>query len=236
MAGAAGSGPPGDGGVADMTVEEITERLQVVQDRIAALGADPDEVEVVAVTKGFGVDTVALALGAGLDHIGENYASEMITKAEQHPDACWHFLGSLQRNKTARLAPLVSVWEAVDRPAAADAIAGRAPGAAVYIQVNGTGETTKAGCAPGDTDRLVGHSAAVGLDVRGLMTIGPAGDREGARACFKLVAGLSRSLGLRSLSMGMSDDFDLAVDEGSTTIRLGRALFGPRPDSARARR
>lgn len=219
-----------------MTVEEIAERLQVVRDRIAEVGADPDAVEVVAVTKGFGVDTVAMALATGLDHIGENYAAELITKADRHPDACWHFLGPLQRNKAARLAPLVSVWEAVDRPEAADAIAARAPGAAVYIQVNGTGEPTKAGCAPGDADRLVGHSADAGLEVRGLMTIGPAGDREGARACFKLVAGLSRSLGLRSLSMGMSDDFDLAVDEGSTTIRLGRTLFGPRPNSARARR
>lgn len=219
-----------------MTVDEVAERLRAVRERIAAVGADPDQVEVVAVTKGFGVDTVATALAAGLDHLGENYAAELIAKADQHPDACWHFLGPLQRNKAARLAPLVSVWEAVDRPAAADAIAARSPGAAVYIQVNGSGETTKAGCAPADTERLVGHSAEAGLDVRGLMTIGPAGDREGARACFKLVAGLSRSLGLRSLSMGMSDDFDLAVDEGSTTIRLGRTLFGPRPNSASAQR
>ncbi len=236
MAGAAGPGPPGDRGVADMTVEEITERLRVVRDRIAEVGVHPDEVEVVAVTKGFGADIVAMALTAGLEHVGENYAGDLITKANQNPDACWHFLGSLQRNKTARLAPVVSVWEAVDRPAAAEAIAARAPGAAIYVQVNGTAETTKAGCAPGDADRLVGHCADAGLDVRGLMTVGPAGDREGARACFKLVAGLSRSIGLRSLSMGMSDDFDLAVDEGSTTIRLGRALFGPRPNSARARR
>ncbi len=219
-----------------MTVEEITDRLGAVRDRIAEVGVHPDEVEVVAVTKGFGADTVAMALAAGLDHLGENYASELVSKADQHRDACWHFLGSLQRNKTARLAPLVSVWEAVDRPAAADAIAARAPGAAVYIQVNATGETAKGGCTPGHTDRLVGHSADAGLDVRGLMTIGPAGDREGARASFKLVAGLARSLGLGSLSMGMSEDFDLAVGEGSTTIRLGQALFGPRPNSARARR
>ncbi len=222
--------------MAHMIAGEVTERLQVVRARIAEVGVHPDEVEVVAVTKGFGSDTVAKALAAGLVHLGENYASELAAKAKQHPDACWHFLGSLQRNKTARLAPLVSVWEAVDRRAAVDAIAWRAPGAAVYVQVNSTGETTKAGCTPGDTDRLVAHSVDAGLDVRGLMTIGPAGDREGARACFKLVAGLARSLGLRSLSMGMSDDFDLAVGEGSTTIRLGRALFGPRPNSARARR
>ena len=107
----------------------------------------------------------------------------------------------------------------------------------MYIQVNRTGETAKAGCAPGDTAAAGGpQRRALGLDVRGLMTIGPAGDREGARACFKLVAGLARSARADSLSMGMSDDFDLAVDEGSTTIRLGRALFGPRPNSARARR
>jgi hypothetical protein len=219
-----------------MTVAEITERLAGVRRRIADVGADPDQVEVVAVTKGFGADTVAMALAAGLRHLGENYAGDLVAKAHRHPDACWHFLGPLQRNKTARLAPLVSVWEAVDRAAAADAIAARAPGAAVYVQVNATGEATKGGCAPARAHGLVGHCAGAGLDVRGLMTIGPEGDREGARASFKMVAGLARSLGLGSLSMGMSDDFDVAVDEGSTTIRLGRALFGPRPNSARTQR
>jgi hypothetical protein len=219
-----------------MTVAEITERLAGVRQRIAETGVDPDAVQVVAVTKGFSSDTVTSALAAGLRHLGENYAGELVAKARQQPDACWHFLGPLQRNKAARLAPVVSVWEAVDRPAAADAIAARAPGAAVYVQVNATGDAAKAGCEPDGTDGLVAHCAGAGLDVRGLMTVGPEGDREGARACFKMVAGLARSLGLRSLSMGMSDDFDLAVDEGSTTIRLGRALFGPRPNRARPQR
>ncbi|MDQ6782462.1 MAG: YggS family pyridoxal phosphate enzyme [Actinomycetota bacterium] len=219
-----------------MTAEQILERLEGVRERIAAIGADPGAVEMVAVTKGFGVDAVRMARAAGLDHVGENYASELVDKATRCPDACWHFLGSLQRNKTARLAPLVSVWEALDRPQAADAVAARSPGAVVYIQVNITGEIRKAGCPPAEADQLVGHSARAGLDVRGLMTVGPAGDREGARACFKLLAARGRALGLRSLSMGMSDDFDIAVDEGATSIRLGRALFGPRPTSAQAQR
>ncbi|MDQ6839239.1 MAG: YggS family pyridoxal phosphate-dependent enzyme [Actinomycetota bacterium] len=219
-----------------MTVELFAERLSGVRQRIADVGVDPDEVEVVAVTKGFDADAVAVAIAAGLRHLGENYATELIDKAVAYPDACWHFLGPLQRNKAARLAPLVSVWEAVDRSVAADAIAGRAPGAAVYIQINVTGEANKAGCAPGDTDHLIDHSRKAGLEVRGLMAVGPAGDRQGSRACFKIVAGLARSVGLRSLSMGMSDDFDIAVDEGATTIRLGRALFGPRPITAHVRR
>lgn len=216
--------------------ERVAERLDAVRGRIAEMGVDPDAVEVVAVTKGFGADTVGDARAAGLDHLGENYAAELVAKAPQFPGACWHFLGALQRNKTARLAPLVSVWEAVDRPVAAEAIAQRAPGAPVLVQVNVTGEAGKSGCAPVETEPLVRASAALGLDVRGLMTVGPAGDRDGARSCFKSLAGMARSLGLCSLSMGMSDDFDIAVGEGATTIRLGRALFGPRPTSASARR
>lgn len=222
--------------MAAVSAEEILERLATVRGRVAMVGADPDGVELVAVTKGFSAQTVEAAVAAGLQHLGENYAAELITKAHERPELCWHFLGALQRNKTARLAPHVSVWEAIDRLPAAAMVADRAPGAAVLVQVNVTGDPNKRGCAPEATEALVTKCAGLGLDVRGLMTVGPEGDREGARVCFKTLAGLARTLGLRSLSMGMSDDFDIAVGEGATTIRLGRALFGSRPTRAQARR
>lgn len=221
--------------MATVNTVQLVDRLGAVRKRISEVGVDPDAVEVVAVTKGFGLDAVEQAYAAGLRHLGENYAAELITKATVQPEVCWHFLGSLQRNKTARLAPYVGVWEGIDRPAAAAAIAERAPGAAVLVQVNVMGDPTKHGCTPEETGRLVAHSVDLGLEVRGLMTVGPAGNREGSRVCFQTLAGLARPLGLRSLSMGMSDDFDIAVGEGATAIRLGRALFGPRPTGPRAR-
>lgn len=212
----------------------VAERVADVRRTISEAGADPDAVTVVAVTKGFGPDAVTAARQAGLDHLGENYADELVAKAELEPGAHWHFLGALQRNKAKRLAPHVAVWEAVDRVAAAETIAARAPGAAVLIQVNVTGDPAKHGCAPADAGALVERGRALGLDVQGLMTVGPAGDRDGARACFRELARMARHLELAGLSMGMSDDYDMAVREGATTIRLGRSLFGTRPNRARS--
>jgi uncharacterized pyridoxal phosphate-containing UPF0001 family protein len=141
----------------------------------------------------------------------------------------WHFLGPLQRNKAARLAPHVYLWHALDRPAAADAIAAHAPAAAVLIQVNITRDPRRPGCLAEDVPALVEHARNRGLDLRGLMGVGPADDRDGSRRGFQELARLASRLHLPELSMGMSDDFDIAVAEGATILRLGRVLFGPRP-------
>jgi len=98
------------------------------------------------------------------------------------------------------------------------------------IQVNVAANPGQAGCRPEEVDDLVAECRALPLDVSGLMTIGPAGDPEGSRRCFRWLAGKARELGLRELSMGMSDDFEIAVEEGATTLRLGRVIFGPRPE------
>lgn len=219
---------------ATLTPDLIADRVADVRRTITQAGVDPDAVTLVAVTKGFGPEAVTAARQAGIEHLGENYADELVAKAEREPGASWHFLGALQRNKTKRLAPHVAVWEAVDRVAAAEAIAARSPGAAVFVEVNVTGDPAKHGCAPPDVADVVERGRALGLDVRGLMTVGPAGDREGAGACFRELARMARQLGLTGLSMGMSDDYDVAVREGATTIRLGRSLFGARPTRARS--
>lgn len=227
-------------GVAQVPVptddERFAARLAGVRDRIAAAGGDPEEVTVVAVTKGFGDDAVAQAVHAGLHNLGENYAQELRAKSEHAPEGVrWHFLGSPQRNKLASLAPLVALWHGIDRRQVLDALAARRPGAAILIEVNVGGEEAKHGCQPSDAPELVARGRDAGLDVRGLMTVAPA-DRSVARRCFSSLATMAGQLGLTELSMGMSDDFDLAVAEGATMVRLGRALFGPRRGPAALRR
>lgn len=210
---------------------DVAARLHDVRRRVSGAGGDPDSIRIVAVTKGFGIAAVAAAVAAGLLDVGENYAQELLDKTDDAPpDARWHFLGVVQRNKVVRLSPWVRAWHGLDRPAAADAVAKANPGVEVFIEVNVSGVASRPGCAPQDVDALVAHCRALPLDVSGLMAVGPAGDLEGSRQCFRFLAHEGRRLGLRELSMGMSGDFEAAVAEGATTLRLGRVLFGPRPE------
>jgi pyridoxal phosphate enzyme (YggS family) len=207
----------------------VAERVAAVHARIAAAGGR--DVTLVAVTKGFGRDAVDAALAAGCADIGENYAQETVAKLTPLPaGAHLHFIGHLQSNKVAMLAPLVSLWQTVDRLSIGRAVAKRAPGARVLVQVNVSAEPQKGGCAPGETAGLVASLRDDGLAVEGLMTIGRAGSPDDARAGFRVLRGLCDELALRVCSMGMSEDLDVAVAEGATMVRVGSALFGPRPD------
>jgi PLP dependent protein len=220
-----------------VTAATVKERLEGVRLKIVNSGGDPGRVRIVAVTKGFGPDAVAAAVGAGLDDVGENYAQELLSKAELSPrGARWHFLGSIQRNKVARLAEVVATWHGIDREAEAKAIAASAPGVEAMVQVNVTGAPSRPGCMPSEVDDLVSRCRYLTLDLSGLMAVGPQGDPDGTRSCFRWLARKARQLGLRELSMGMSDDFEVAIEEGATTLRLGRTLFGPRPSPAVVRR
>ncbi len=214
-----------------MNFEVVAERLAMVRDRIASAGAAPGSVTIVAVTKGFGPDAVAASVRAGLSDIGENYAQEMLRKVEGAPAGVrWHFLGELQRNKLARLAPHVYLWHGLDSDGGSDALATRSPGAAVLVEVRLADNGHRHGLPAGEVPALVRRARDAGLQVRGLMAVGPAhATRQDLHGGFRTVAELARSLGLSELSMGMSSDFELAVAEGATTIRLGRALFGPHP-------
>jgi len=219
------------------TAAEVAARLAEVRGRIARAGGDPEVVKVVAVTKGFGPEAVAAATGAGLWDIGENYAQELLAKAADVPAGVrWHFLGPVQRNKVAGLAPLVALWQTVERTAAGEAIARRAPGARVLVQVNVSGEDAKAGCTEEEAPVLVDALRRLDLDVAGLIAVGPTGTAEEARGGFRALSALARRLQLRELSMGMSGDLEVAVEEGATMVRIGRSLFGPRPGTPRLRR
>ncbi|MBI2168953.1 MAG: YggS family pyridoxal phosphate-dependent enzyme [Actinobacteria bacterium] len=181
----------------------------------------------VAVTKGFPVSTVTEAVNAGLTLIGENRAQELLAKATEVQPREWHFVGRIQRNKVRSLAPLVAVWHSVDRIEVAEAIADEAQGARVHVQVNVAGEAQKGGCRPTEAAGLVARCHALGLRVVGLMTVPPIeGDPQ---PHFAALARLAADAGIAGLSMGMSGDFEVAVEEGSTVVRLGSILFGPRP-------
>jgi pyridoxal phosphate enzyme (YggS family) len=211
-----------------ITAAEVAERLEAIRDRIARAGGR--DVRVVGVTKTWGVDAVRAAAAAGCDAIGENYAQELVTKLTGEADLPpVHFIGRLQTNKVRLVAPFVDVYETVDRDGLAVEIAKRVPGARVLVQVSPDGDPDKGGCALGDVPALVERCGALGLVVVGLMTVGPTdGGPEVARVGFRAVRRAVDDLGLQVCSMGMSDDLEVAVGEGSTQVRIGSALFGPR--------
>lgn len=221
--------------------DDVADRLAEVRRRVAdaagRAGREAAAIRIVVVTKGVPVPVMQAALDAGATDLGENRAQEMLAKAPEltrlsgdtpNPGVPrWHFIGRLQRNKVASLAPLVDLWQSVDRLELGRAIARRAPGAAVLAEVNVADDPAKAGVAPGDAPALVDGLRAAGLTVDGLMTI-PAAGRD-PRPAFAGLASLADRLGLAEVSMGMSDDFETAVEEGATIVRVGRAIFGLRP-------
>jgi pyridoxal phosphate enzyme (YggS family) len=215
-------------------MSEIAAHVAAVEARIAEAarraGRDPGSVTLVAATKTVDVARIAGALAAGVTQIGENRAQELLEKAPALLDAPpheWHFLGSLQRNKVRALASLVALWHSVDRESLVEEIARRAPGARVLLEVNLAGEPQKPGAAPAAVGALADAARTRGLVVAGLMAVPPAGD--GPRPWFAQLRALAATLDVTELSMGMSDDFEVAVEEGATIVRVGRALFGDRP-------
>lgn len=227
---------------------DLGARLDTVRERIVAAGGDPERIDLIAVTKGFGADAVRSALDHGLVDIGESYAQEMAAKVDELDAASpsspsppppvqprWHFIGRLQSNKVRKIAPFVTLWQSVDRLSLGAEIAQRAPGAAVLAQVGLTGEESKGGCPEARLPALVDGLRDLGLDVRGLMTIGPLGPPEDARPVFRKLRQLAERYEVVDCSMGMSADLEVAVEEGTTMVRLGSALFGPRPRTAGVR-
>jgi PLP dependent protein len=229
--------------VAVTVASDLAARVAEVRERIRAAAPDPDRVTLVAVTKGFGAAVVRDALAAGLADIGASYVQELVAKADELADEPgpagagprWHAIGRLQRNKVRKAAPHVALWHSVDRLALGAEIARFAPGAAVLVQVNVAGEATKGGCEPAEVPALVDGLADRGLDVRGIMAMAPAGPPEGARPVFNAARELRDRLGLPEASMGMTDDYEVALSEGATIVRVGRGLFGPRPLEGGAR-
>jgi pyridoxal phosphate enzyme (YggS family) len=209
-------------------VSRIAERGDALRHRIGEL-TDRD-VRIVCVTKAHPPEVAAAARAAGFVDLGENYARELADKAATLDDIRWHFIGQLQTNKVRLIADVVDLWQTIDRPSLAEQVAKRAPQARVLVQIDLAGLAGRGGCDPADAPALVTRCRDLGLEVEGLMGVGPPGEPEDARAGFRLLDRLARDLGLRERSMGMSADMDVAVEEGATIVRVGAALVGPRPD------
>lgn len=197
---------------------------------------------IIGVTKIHPASAVVAALDAGLADVGENYVQELIDKREALADLPlrWHFIGHLQRNKARFIAPFVHLVHAVDSLRLAEELARQAIAAGrrlpVLLQVNTSGETSKFGVVPEEADSLAASLAAIpGIELQGLMTLAAfLDDPEGTRPMFRLLRELRDSvqapLGvpLPHLSMGMTNDFEVAIEEGATLVRIGTAIFGAR--------
>jgi pyridoxal phosphate enzyme (YggS family) len=213
-------------------MREIEQRLISVRERIARTGRNPDEIVIVAVTKGFGAETCRDAVEAGLRVLGENRVHEAKMKMDAVPDAEWHLIGHLQTNKVRQAAGRFALIHSVDSIRLAAELARLDPNQAVLLEVNVAREAQKHGLDP---DKALDAVTAVSslLQLRGLMAMGPSEGDPGP--AFKELRQLrdeaEQRLGKRLpvLSMGMSGDFAAALEAGSTMLRLGQALFGPRP-------
>lgn len=205
-------------------------------------GRDPASVRLVAVSKKQPASAVEAAYAAGQRDFGENYVQELCAKAAilgDRPDLRWHAIGALQRNKVKDVVRVAHVVHTVDRADLAREIAKRAQAAGravdVLIEVDLAGEAQKAGCAPAEVPALVQSCAEAGLRVVGLMAIPPASDDpEASRPHFARLRTLQAELvqaghpTVHELSMGMSHDFSIAIEEGATIVRVGTAIFGAR--------
>ena len=219
--------------------ELVVTRVAELRDRITRAGGVG--VGIVAVTKTFGVDAWNDAKFAGCEAVGENYAQELIAKSQQvnRIDRLpVHFIGQLQTNKIKTLFDIVDVWQSVDRASVVTELVKRHAGRVtvgrceMLLQVNTTGESDKGGCDPAEAKTLIDQARLGGLDVTGLMTVGPTDmDPIKTRNAFRLLKQMAVDLGVEQLSMGMTADVEIAVEEGSTLVRVGTALFGQRPRS-----
>ena len=218
----------------------IAENLAVVRERVAEAcrraGRSPDDVTLVGVAKGFPAEAAAQAYAAGLQDLGENRVQEALDKIEaldaRDMRPRWHLVGHLQTNKAKTVAGRFAIIHSVDSVRLAQALSRRArESVPILLEVNVAQEASKFGFAPHEAASALRAVAALpNLDVRGLMTVAPlAADPETVRPIFRRLRDLRDDLGLRELSMGMTDDFEVAIEEGATMVRVGRAIFGPRP-------
>jgi len=216
----------------------IRENAAAVRARIAAAcaraGRDAAEVTLVAVTKVFPADFVEEAIAAGIGDIGENRVQEARDKKPLvRGSARWHLIGHLQSNKAKDAVRLFDVIQTVDSLDLGQKIARAAEAAGkrqeVLLQVNVGNEEQKSGALPADVPALADALRAIeALDLRGLMAIPPVGAAEETRRYFRELRALRDAVGVEQLSMGMSEDFEVAIEEGATIVRVGRAIFGSR--------
>ena len=217
----------------------IEQNIQNVERRISGAceraGRSPDDVTLIAVTKTIGIPAIEAAFNAGIRNFGENRIQEAQPKIEQlaslRPSLIWHMVGHLQTNKAKTAVDIFDIIHSVDSLRLAETLSQRSQSKLpVLIEVNVSGEATKSGFLLPEADEAVKRIGRLpNIEVEGLMTIAPWGsDAEEVRPIFRRLRQLGDALGLRHLSMGMTDDFEVAIEEGATLVRIGRAIFGER--------
>jgi PLP dependent protein len=214
-------------------IETIRQRMSAAADRA---GRDPASVRLVGASKTVEPERIVQALDAGLRDFGENFIQEaedriasLGSRAEQ---ATWHFIGHLQTNKAGAAVNLFDILESVDSLRLAEHISRRTTQPIrILLEVNVAQEASKFGFAPAEVGAAIARVQQLpNLELDGLMTIAPASpDPEAVRPVFRELRELAHAHSLRELSMGMTDDFEVAIEEGATMIRVGRAIFGERP-------
>ena len=215
-----------------LSVSTIRDRIGAVNAQLESWSSRP--IDLVVVTKTHSSVVVRNVVAAGARIIGENYAQEVREKAAVIEEVRSlgvevQFIGQLQTNKVRLLAGLVDCVASVDRPSLVDEIAKRMPGTRVHLQVNATGEANKGGCSPDELSGLIARSVERGISVEGLMAVGPtSGDELSTRKAFQRVNDLALAHGLAVRNFGMSGDVRIAVEEGSTMVRIGSAILGNR--------
>lgn len=228
-----------------MPVTTVAQRLAIVQERVARAaeraGRSPADVTIVAVSKLFPTQAIEEAAAAGIAHIGENRVQEAAAKVSslRHLPVTWHMIGHLQTNKAKTALELFDIIHSVDSLRLAEALSRRAERPIpVLLEVNVAGEASKFGLSPQEVLQTAEAVARLPhLDMRGLMTMAPlVSDPEEVRPVFRELRRLRDALGLAELSMGMTDDFEVAIEEGATLVRIGRAIFGERLDPEQSRR
>lgn len=218
----------------DRNVREIQQRIARAAEKA---GVSPSGVTLIAVTKTVGTNGIQEAFAAGIRHFGESRVQEARDKLEQlsslQPRPAWHMVGHLQTNKARPAVEIFDFIHSVDSVRVAQAISDHAiQDIAVLIQVNIAGEESKSGFSPDEIAQAITEiSRLPHLNIIGLMTIAPYTRRpEDIRPVFRRLKELRDALGLEHLSMGMTDDFEVAIEEGATMVRIGRAIFGDRED------
>ncbi len=221
-----------------MSAEDIRTNYTAVEKRVADAcrrsGRKASEVTIVAVTKMFPPEAVTAAIAAGAHEIGENRVQEGRDKRPLVQGAArWHLIGHLQSNKAREAVRTFDVIQTIDSVSLAEKVAkaalGDGKGMEVLLEINIGRETQKTGADPSELDALArGVRAIDGLKLTGIMAIPPVSDEPATRAYFRELRSMRDSLGLQHVSMGMTDDFEMAIEEGATIVRVGRAIFGSR--------
>ena len=210
--------------------EEIKERLQEINKIIDAKAQN--QVTLIGVTKGFTHEEVNIASELGIKNFGENYAQELLTKNPLvDPEISWHYIGQLQSNKIRKISHLVDVWHSVTSLKLAREIHKRNDQAQILLQVSLMGPSNSKGFEVEQLPQLISELRDMNIDISGLMTMGVPGDMVATRVVFKELRKLADTFELPECSMGMSDDFEIALENGASMIRVGSAIFGNRgPD------